>query len=229
MFMKNFPSQEAIDIYNYFKTLPGSEHIGKPVSIDALIQICGEIKPQRVLEMGGGIGALSCTLLKYSNAFLDIYEDNEFCIGELRKNLAEYKERFQIISAYNVLPPSKNYDLVVIDGGTGTEGDGGYSLAARLFLLYIDSVKVVYLEGYRGMQRRLARLALREKYVCRYTPYKEIYVEGKKWHGGLKIVCRLVRSGFVRWTDFCFWELSYELRRWYFRIKNIGKSTKSKK
>ena len=38
--MTNIPSQAAIGLYEYFKTLPGSEHIGKPVSIDALIGIC---------------------------------------------------------------------------------------------------------------------------------------------------------------------------------------------
>lgn len=209
---------ESIAIYNRFKALPGSEHVGKPVSIDALINICRDTNPKRILEMGGGIGALSYTLLSNSNAFLDIYEDNEFCRGELKKNLKEFEGRYQVIDTYRLLPPAKEYGVVVIDGGNGLEGDGGYPLAARLFLEYMDSVAAVYIEGYRGLQRDLVRRALQQKYVCAFRVHKQIYVQGKKWVGGLEVRCKRSDSAIARWTDAMFWETLVVARKYYFKV-----------
>ncbi|OGF28138.1 hypothetical protein A2477_03750 [Candidatus Falkowbacteria bacterium RIFOXYC2_FULL_47_12] len=219
--MATLPSGEAMAIYNYFKSLPGSEHIGKPVSIEALIGMCREYNPSRILEMGGGVGAISYTLLKHSQAFLDIYEDNDFCIGELRKNLKEFEGRFQIIETYRMLPPAKSYDIVVIDGGTGAQKDGGYPLAAQLFLMYLDSVRSVYIEGYRGLQRNLVFHTLQKKYACSFVVYKEIFFEGKKWAGGLKITCRKTNSQAGRWLMFIFWEAVVWLRKQYFRLRAL--------
>lgn len=215
--MTRLPSSESIAIYNYFKTLPGSEHIGKPVSIEALMDMCNDLKPRRILEMGGGIGAISYTLLKHSGAFVDIYEDNDFCINALKENLKAFEGRFQIIETYRMLPPAKSYDIAVIDGGAGAEKDGGYPLAAQLFLTYIDSVKAVYIEGYRGLQRDLARRTLSKKYVCTFQVYKDVYIEGKKWPGGLKIMCKKAKSPLLAWSFFLFWEAVVWLRKQYFR------------
>lgn len=221
--MAKLPSEESIKIYKYFKTLPGSEHIGKPVTIDVLINACKEIRPKRVLEMGGGIGALSYTLLKYSDAFIDIYEDNEFCRKELEKNLAEFEGRFQIIDTYRMLPPSQIYDIAVIDGGMGNPGDGGYATAAQLFLEYIDSIKVVYIEGYRGIQRDTVRKALQKKYICTFKAHKQIFVEGQKWVGGLEIRCKRAESSVMRWLIFLFWEAVVVLRKYYFKVRALLK------
>ncbi|MBI2050308.1 MAG: hypothetical protein HYT31_00705 [Parcubacteria group bacterium] len=169
--------------------------------------------------MGGGIGALSYTLLKHSNAFLDIYEDNEFCRRELKKNLAEFEGRFQIIDTYRMLPPGKYYGVVVIDGGNGLVGDGGYPLAAQLFLEYLDSVDAVYIEGYRGLQRDLVRRALQKKYVCAFRVHKQIYVQGKKWVGGLEVRCKRSHSAIARWLDFMFWETLVFTRKYYFKVR----------
>jgi len=212
-------SSESIAIYNYFKTLHGSDHIGKPVSIGALIDICRELHPKRVLEMGGGIGALSYTLLKHSSAFVDIYEDNEFCIGELKKNLKEFEGRFQIITTYQTLPPARDYDVAVIDGGTGAEKDGGYAVATQLFLAQLDSISAVYIEGYRGMQRDAARRMLHKKYVCFFRVYKEVYSEGRKWQGGLRITCKKTKWALLRWLSFLFWEAMVFVRKYYFRLR----------
>ena len=174
----------------------------------------------RVLEMGGGIGALSYTLLKHSNAFVDIYEDNEFCIGELKKNLKEFEGRYQIINTYRMLPPEQVYDIAVVDGGNGIPGDGGYAQAAQLFLEYLNSIHVVYIEGYRGLQRDLVRRALQKKYVCAFRVHKQIYVEGKKWVGGLEVRCKKSNSAFARWMDFMFWETLVLARKYYFKVRS---------
>ena len=222
--MHTHPSDEAVAIYNRFKDLPGSEHIGKPVSIDALMSMCREMRPRRILEMGGGIGALSHTLLSHSNAFVDIYEDNEFCRGELRKNLAEFRGRFQIMDTYRMLPPEREYDIAVIDGGMGNPGDGGHPLAAQLFLEYVDSVKAVYIEGYRGLQRDSVRRALQKKYICAFRPHKDVYVDGKKWAGGLEVRCFPAQSAAMRWMSFLFWEGVIWARKHYFRGRAMLKN-----
>jgi len=219
--MHIIPSKEAIAIYSHFKSLPGSEYIGKPVSIEALIGICRELKPKRILEMGGGIGTISYTLLKHSGAIVHIYEDNQYCIGELRNNLKKFEGRFQIINTYRILPPALEYDMVVIDGGNGVGKNGGYHLATQMFLLFLDSVKVVYIEGYRAMQRDMARKALRDKYICTFTIYKDVVRSGKKWSGGLKILCSKNKSAALRWSSYLFWEIIVRMRRIFFSLRAL--------
>ena len=81
---------EAFSIYNAFKQKKGSEHISSPIGIHMLLNIITEVKPKHILEVGGGIGALSYTALKYSDAQVDIFESHPFCLTELKKNLAGF-------------------------------------------------------------------------------------------------------------------------------------------
>ncbi len=205
-------STKAVEIYNNFKSLPGSEHIAKPTSISALLLICEEKKPKRVLELGGGIGTISHTLLTHSDAFVDIYEDNDYCIKRLRENLRAFQGRFSIIEDYRILPPAREYDVVIIDGGDGAPKDGGYGLAIWLFLHYIKSVRVVYVEGYRVLQRAFVRRALGKRFILKFTRYKDVYNKGVKWHGGLRIDCSECSSGIVRFLRYVAWEIAFWLR-----------------
>src|SRR3989339_1817628 len=110
-------SRDSDEIYDKFKSQSGSQNIASPVTISVLSKMCAIERPKRILEMGGGIGTISYTLLKNSDAFIDIYEDNDFCRNKLKENLSQFSGRFQIIDTYRILPPVREYDLVIIDGG----------------------------------------------------------------------------------------------------------------
>lgn|GEM_PF-2422217 len=158
---KNF-SSEILEIHDFFGKQAGSENIAGIVTLEEMSRICQAIKPERILEMGGGIGTISYALLKFSHAFIDIYEHNEFCQGKIEENLAEFKERYQVIKDYRILPPERHYDLMIVDGGSGKGKGGGYHEAVWFFIMYLKSIKIVYIEGNRRLQRFFARKALKK-------------------------------------------------------------------
>lgn len=181
---------EAQEVYKNFCDQTGSEHIGRLVSIQALINICSKEKPQTVLEMGGGIGTFTNVLARFSSAFIDVYEDNTFCAERLRENLKGFASRYNLISSYKTRPPKKRYDLIIIDGGSGAEGDGGYPNGAFDFVMNIDRVKTIYVEGRRILQRKLAKKALLKKgYIYLPISYSDQLIDGMRQKGGQKIIC----------------------------------------
>ena len=90
--------------------------------------------------------------MKHSQAEVDIYEVNEFCINALKKNLTEFEGRYTIINSYCMLPPNREYDFMIIDGGRGKPQDEGFAEAPFFFLRYIQSIKTIYVEGVRTVQ-----------------------------------------------------------------------------
>ncbi len=229
--MKKF-NNETVEIYNHFKEQVGSESGAQFFSIQNIKDICHEIKPKRVLEMGGGIGTLSYTILSNSNAFLDIYEQNSFCRSRLEENLKQFQGRYQIINTYRMLPPSREYDLMIIDGGAGKGRDKGYFQSAWFFLSYIQSIKIVYVEGRRRLQRIWARKALRQRYIYKLTKYDKKYnkaedVDEKSQEGlkigGLKIECRPSKFRLLRLINYFFWEIREVTLFKYFILYRIKK------
>lgn len=200
-------SPEALEIFQVFKSRPGSDHIAKPVTIEALLRLLQELRPERVLEMGGGIGAISYTVLKHSAACLDVYEDDLFCREQLLKALSDFKGRYQILTDYRVLPSEREYDLVIVDGGSGRKGDGGFREAVCLYLDYLQNLKAVYVEGNRHNQRVLARRSLRKRYLYRLTAFADAELDGELMHGGLLISVRKSGSILRRFLNFIYWEL----------------------
>lgn len=209
---------EAASVYRHFKSLPGSDHIAKPVNLSAIIEICKKEKPTRVLELGGGIGAISYAVLAHSDAFIDIYENNDFCIGALQKNLKEFEGRFSIIPDYKTLPPARRYDFFVVDGGTSGTKDDEYKMMVHNFIRHLESLKFVYIEGRRGLQRDLVRDALRDQYIYRLIKYADAIFDGKSMSGGLKIVCYPVSSAIIRQINFLFWNTIVSVRKTYFHL-----------
>ena len=174
--------------------------------------------------MGGGLGTISYTILKYSQALVDIYEENEYCQGRLREVLAPYEGRYRIIPDYRILPPRTTYDLLIVDGSSGKGGDGGFRKAVWHYLHYLDLVKIVVFEGYRFVQRIWARRALRAKYLYRLTRYADQEFEGRMLMGGLRIDCRPEKSWLVRLANYWFWEIVEEhLFRFafHYRLKRL--------
>jgi len=173
-------------VYEKFKALPGSQHIAGVVTLKRISEIVDELQPKRVLELGAGIGTITYLLLATTNAHVDTYEPNEFCISALTENLSGFKDRYTLLTSYKQLPPESAYDLVVIDGGAGSQDDTGYMRAAYLILLSLDTVRVVIVEGHRKGQNTYVRRALAERYVYKRKRenidhgYTEYYLKKEK-------------------------------------------------
>ena len=172
-------TSEAISIYNLFQKKEGSEHISSPVGIQVLLSLIDETKPQHILEIGGGIGALSYAAVTHSNVHIDIFEDHPFCLQELKKNLEGFESRYTIFENYrNFTLPRTSYDLVIIDGG-------GHAFIRDL-VTSLSHIKRIMIEGGRAEQRKQARRALRAKYIFRPVQYID---RTGKHKGAHQIIC----------------------------------------
>src|SRR5262245_6025352 len=114
-------SPEAKATFETFKAKEGSLHVANRVALEAIFQLVRQLKPRKVLEIGAGIGTISHLMLKHSHAELVAVEHNDFCLQELRKNLAGCRP-YKVCDYGNVKP--QGYDLVVVDGGSGEHPDG---------------------------------------------------------------------------------------------------------
>ena len=191
------------EIYALFQSKKGATNLADLATIGAVISYCRKNNPRTVLELGGGIGTLSYSVLKNSNATLDIYEHNDFCVGALNENLKDYKGRFTIIPNYLTLPPRREYDLVIVDGGKGkNEHDGGFSLAIAAYLSSLTSLKTIIVEGQRKSQRYWAVEAIRSRYLYKPTKYKD--PSGGK-RGSLRIDCKPCSSEVLRLANHWYW------------------------
>ena len=200
-------NDHGLDIYTQFKKRSGSSNIAKPPAIDTILRICDRVHPTRVLELGGGIGTITYALLKYTNTHVDVYEQNNFCATELKKNLSGYEDRYTIIDSYLKLPPHRSYDLLIIDGGEAKDHAHGYSDTAWLFISYLDNVSTIYIEGNRHDQRTQARRALRQKGIFKLVRHKPVVYEGKWFLSGHEIRFRKSNIGVLRWLYYMWWEL----------------------
>lgn len=203
-------SPEVKATHSIFSKKENSEHIATPVSLEALSIILKKHRPQRILEIGGGIGTLSYHILKYSNANLDVYEDLPFCVDALKNVLAPYGGRYKLIETYNDFSPSYDYyDLVIVDGGPK-----GFM---REITNKLSNFRVIYIDGNRETQRKALRKGLSKKHVFRVKKY----IDGSKLSkGGYEIICRPNNIGFVRNINYWYWELFYQLSA---KIRNFLK------
>ncbi len=191
------------NICELFKNKTGSNEIAGMVTLREVIRFCREHKPRAVLELGGGIGTISYAVLSNCDATMDIYEHNDFCIGALNENLKEYKERFAIIPSYLSLPPRREYDLIIIDGGKGKhERDGGFPRGINAYIHSLDSLKVIFIEGERKSQRFWVTQALRTRFI--YTPRKYYDAEKEK-KGMLQLDCAPSSNEFLRLANHWYW------------------------
>ena len=143
-------------IHALFSKQVGAYAIATPININAIIAFCVLKKPKRVLELGGGIGTLTYCVLNYSEAIVEVYEENGFCREKLRQNLDRWSERVVLKESYAEDPNFADYDLVVIDGPdsvTIKERDRlTYQVLARL-----RNIGSFFIEGSRYSQRQLAQ------------------------------------------------------------------------
>jgi len=175
---------DAAVIYDKFSLLGGAKHIATMVNIQTIIDICRKENPGRILEMGGGIGTLSFAMLRYSNAFIDIYENNDFCRQKLKENLVEYENRYTIIDTYRMLPPVRQYDIMVIDGGNKEDYHPEW-----LYASYLLDIKTIFIEGFRRSQYAWISKALSGHYICKAKRLPGHEINEKFHKGGTLISC----------------------------------------
>ncbi|OGZ12579.1 MAG: hypothetical protein A3D67_04195 [Candidatus Lloydbacteria bacterium RIFCSPHIGHO2_02_FULL_51_22] len=191
------------EIFILFKNQQGSDHIAGKVTIEAVVSFCKKHNPQNILELGGGIGTLSYAILKNCDGALDIYEHNDFCIRALNDNLREMSKRYTVTTDYLKLPPQREYDLIIIDGGKG-KGiyDGGFPQVIASYISSLNSIGTIFIEGRRKSQRFWVAEALRARFL--YTPtHYEDPTGGKK--GALRLDCKPCSNEFLRTMGHLYW------------------------
>ena len=182
---------QAEKIYQKFYdvTLP-HDAIGGTATINLLIKLCQTLKPRNVLELGGGKGTLTYTILKHSDAHVDSYEPLEQFASQMKENLKEFDGRYTILPSYMLLPPKRDYDLILIDGGKN-DNESGFPKAIVSYLISLNTVKTVIVEGQRKSQKYWITETLWPFFT--YKPTKFTDEAGEK-KGVLQIDCTPSRN-----------------------------------
>jgi protein-L-isoaspartate O-methyltransferase len=142
---------KAIEIFTAFKARPGSEFIASPFAIDELSKLVIGKRPKRVLEVGAGIGTLTyvlCRLKEQCPFELVSVEWNDFCLGELAKNV---DGEFTLVNSMD--DASGEFDLIVIDGGSQDPR----------FVSALATRGVIFIEGFMDKKHALIRDVYRNK------------------------------------------------------------------
>jgi hypothetical protein len=148
------PSPEQI--HALFSKQIGAYAIATPININAIIAFCVSKKPKRVLELGGGIGTLTYCVLNYTEAIVEVYEENGFCREKLRQNLNRWSERVVLKESYAQTPNLTEYDLVMIDGPDSVTIEERDRLTYQV-LGGLRNIRSFFIEGSRYSQRQLAQ------------------------------------------------------------------------
>ena len=198
-------SEQAENDARKFKQKDGSDHIAGSNALEAIYKIIQKENLKNILEFGSGIGTMSYFCLKNSEAKLDLYEENEFCLNEINKNLTGFENRYKIFQdKENFECRFDNYDLVIVDGGWN-----------KLFkdLVKKAEIKQIFFEG----KRRRAQLdflrLLKNKYICQH--YRYIIYKGEK--SGYLMILEPEKNCLKRQLNFIFnrWNLFFENIRLY--------------
>ena len=161
----------GLEIYNHFKQLPGSQHIATANAVDGLIKWLDRKRPQRILEIGAGIGTVTYAILNYverhtkdlTHPILTSVEDNDFCLGQLEENLGQRLNKVRLVrDLSDVQRSSEQFDFLIVDGGDPEDGRFASLIAER---------GVVFVEANRLEQRKhIDKLNRRYAYTNFYRP-----------------------------------------------------------
>lgn len=147
--MKILPSSGdwalATAIYREFRAKPESASIATRYALAHLSALIGDTRPQRVLEIGAGIGTITKLLLTHPAVVGSLVstEANEVCRRELAKNI-EASGRWRLCRDLNEAAETGAFDLVVLDAEIE---------AAHCSILRDNAV--VFVEGNRRPYRQI--------------------------------------------------------------------------
>ena len=127
-----------------------------------------------VLELGGGSGKLTKLILENSKATVDVYEHKQKYQDIMREELKGYESRYTLIPDYKILPPKRDYDLVIVDGGgRGTIDECDFPQGIWFYLKSLDSVRYIIIEGQRRRQKHWILDAIKDKYVYEVETFED--------------------------------------------------------
>lgn len=174
--------------YLKFSAFEGAQHIASEYAIYKLLEISKRFNVSSILEVGLGIGSISCAILANSTRENLSYigtESNSFCLRSLRKNLDEkaYDSLTIVPSIDEVNTLERKFDLVIIDG----KDNNILSLANQL-----KTNAIIAIEGHRLDQvNDLKTIFPKAKYVhaisSRKNDPKGNGIPGH-WQGGIKLL-----------------------------------------
>lgn len=121
-----------------FAAQVGSEQIALLISMQTLLKLLESRNPNKVLELGAGIGTLTQMCLEKSAAELTAVESNDWCIKRLEENLKGFRE-YLLISNYSLLNSGHSADFLIIDVNNGIYNVGNLiSNSSNLNLIFIE-------------------------------------------------------------------------------------------
>lgn len=178
----------AENIYTYFSEKEGNQHIAGLYAIQKILSLIKENRPQRILEVGLGIGSISYAILTYHkennlNVIYDGTEANEFCLSQLEPNLQDLYSQLNIYSDIHSINHNHKYDFVIIDGTDHS---------IDLIKDRINPQGVIFIEGHRLSQtNKMKEIFPNHKYVeCisdfknpNFGPFSE-----QHWAGGGQLI-----------------------------------------
>ncbi len=92
-----------------FRQLAGSDQIASHFALTVLMAALERLQPERVLEVGSGIGTMTALLTNFG-CETHAVEDNPWCATQMRKNLSDWAE-YRLSPGLGYLHP-----LIVVDG-----------------------------------------------------------------------------------------------------------------
>jgi hypothetical protein len=169
------PSPRSLDaiaasIEARFRVLPGSDYIASVFTISGLVHAMARSRPQRMLEVGAGIGTLTYAASAVARELygdqsdqfvLYAIEDHDGCREALVKNLQDFAGRYTLLRNTAELPHNAApFDLLCIDGRQLDQ------------LPPMNPRAIIYIEGDRREQREMVTgyLAQRSYSVANYRP-----------------------------------------------------------
>lgn len=186
--MSTSPKRLAIENYKYFCSLEGNKHIATEYALECILTLIERFKVKNILELGMGIGAVTDSVLKYSelNEFELNYtgtENNDFCLSVLPK----YVESFSKVTSYPELKdvPSQEFDLIIVDGSDGSIDD---------IRKYCSQNAILFIEGDRAPQTsKMMSLFPKHKFVHlitlkKFPKYCQEGTSVKSYIGGGKLI-----------------------------------------
>jgi hypothetical protein len=134
----------ADSLYEAYAQKPGSQHIASLNACRGLEHLVYRYNPQRVLEIGSGIGTLTDLLTQTLDpkALLVTVESDPFCLEQMSLNLGSRLSRVVRVPDLDSVE-EQDFDLVIVDGGRSDVS----------VTPFVARRGLVFVEGFRGDQR----------------------------------------------------------------------------
>lgn len=180
--------ETATQCYKHFSKKEGNQHIAGQFALEKILDIIDVNKPNRILEVGLGIGSISYTILSIKDRFnpnLTYHgtEANDFCLNALKQNLSDFSDSIEIYKNLEALNSTIKYDFVIIDGSDES----------------IEQIKdiispngVIFIEGGRANQTEKMKSTFpRHKYTACISDYRNPSYgpfSSSIWSGGGQLI-----------------------------------------